>query len=77
MPSGPQPFSSASLRISQSVVEPLVETCTVLPFMSSSDLIGESHGTMRQSKSGGPASAATPVIGTPFAAKAKSVPPPR
>src|SRR5262245_47919775 len=53
-PFGPQPDLSASCRPDQSLNEPELETPIVLPFRSSSVLIGESQGAPTPRKGAGP-----------------------
>ena len=75
-PSGPHPFLLASSFVSQSVSEPALEMPIFLPLSSSTDLIGESHGTPMPRKGNGPANSQTASMGTPLATSAISVPAP-
>ena len=74
--SAPQPSLRSSSFASQSVSEPAVETPIFLPFSSSFDLMGESHGTPMLKYGMVVALSQTASMGTPFAVNAISVPAP-
>ena len=66
IPSGPHPFCRDSSLTSHAVKELAVVTPIRRPLRSSTDLIAPSGRTIRAMSSGGPAMAATALIGTPF-----------
>src|SRR5579863_4699031 len=76
MPFGPQPCRRDSSCTSHSVSDPTVETLTVLPCRSATDLIGLSFATSTVRSEGASAKAATPIAGTPLAMNASSGPEP-
>src|ERR1700677_4767375 len=76
MPSGPQPWPLESVLTSQLVVEPVVDTPTVLPLRSLTPLTEPSLRATSTKRSGGPASAATALAGEPLTRNARSGPPP-